>query len=120
MQAAMRIHLAAGAEEVRAPLANAPVFRPDRGGSFHDFLRDAERIGLQRHAFPLFSAHQMSSARVARSPGLGAVNPHGESWDLKRLFVVDGSTLPTSSGVNPMLTILAISHFLSQRIVAQL
>lgn len=118
MLEAMRIHLAAGAEEVRAPLANAPTFRPGQGGSFNEFLRDVERAGLQRPTYPLFSAHQMSSARIAMSPKLGAVNPHGESWELKRLFVVDGSALPTSSGVNPLLTIMAVSHFLSQRIAA--
>lgn len=120
MQEAMRIHLAAGAEEVRAPLAHAPTFRPDQGGSFNEFLRDVEKSGLRRNSFPLFSAHQMSSARVGGSPRLGAVNPHGESWEMKRLFVVDGSALPTSSGVNPLLTIHAVSHFLSQRIAAVL
>lgn len=120
MQEAMRIHLAAGAVEVRAPLANAPTFRPDQGGSFNEFLREVEQAGLRRQTFPLFSAHQMSSARIAMSPKLGAVNPHGESWELKRLFVVDGSALPTSSGVNPILTIMGVSHFLSQRIAALL
>jgi len=120
MQEAMRIHLAAGADEVRAPLANAPTFRPEQGGSFNEFLRGVEQTGLRRNGFPLFSAHQMSSSRIAMSPKLGALNPHGESWELKRLFVVDGSVLPTSSGVNPLLTILGVSHFLSQRIAALL
>ena len=120
MQEAMRIHLAAGAVEVRAPLANAPTFRPAEGGSFNEFLRGVEQTGLRPNAFPAFSAHQMSSARIAGSPKLGAVNPHGETWELKRLFVLDGSALPTSSGVNPMLTILGVSHFLSQRIAALL
>jgi long-chain-alcohol oxidase len=120
MLEALRIHLAAGAEEVRPPLASGPSFRPDRDGSLNAFLQGVERAGLHRHAFPLFSAHQMSSARIGASPKLGAVNPHGESWDVKRLFVVDGSTMPTSSGVNPMLTILGLAHFLSQRIAAQL
>jgi choline dehydrogenase-like flavoprotein len=120
MQEAMRIHLAAGANEVRAPLANAPTFRPATDGSFNEFLRGVEQAGLRPNAFPLFSAHQMSSSRIGGSPKLGAVDPHGESWELKRLFVVDGSALPTSSGVNPMLTIQAVSHYLSQRIAVQL
>ncbi|MDP2313845.1 MAG: GMC family oxidoreductase N-terminal domain-containing protein [Pseudomonadota bacterium] len=120
MQEAMRVHLAAGALEVRAPLANAPTYRPEQGGSFNEFLRGVEQAGLRPNGFPLFSAHQMSSSRIAGSPKLGAVNPHGESWELKHLFVLDGSALPTSSGVNPMLTILGVSHFLSQRIAALL
>lgn len=119
MQEALRIHLAAGAVEVRAPLANAPSFKAG-SGSFNEFLRGVEKSGLRPNEVPLFSAHQMSSARIGMSPKQGALNAHGESWELKRLFVVDGSVLPTSSGVNPLLTILGVSHFLAQRIVAQL
>ena len=120
MQEAMRIHLAAGATEVRPPLASAPTYRPARDGSFNEFLRGVEQAGLRRNAVPLFSAHQLSSARVASSPRLGAVDPHGQTWELKRLFVVDGSALPTATGVNPLLTIMGVSHFLSQRIAAHL
>lgn len=120
MQEAMRVHLAAGVEEVRPPLAHAPTFRPAEGGSFNEFLRNVERAGVRPNALPLFSAHQMSSARIGPSPREGAVNPHGESWEMKRLFVVDASTFPTASGVNPLLTVHAVSHFLSQRIAALL
>ena len=120
MQEAMRVHLAAGAVEVRAPLAHAPTFRPEERGSFHDFLRDLEHAGVRPNALPLFSAHQLSSARIGGDPRRGAITPHGESWELQRLFVVDGSALPSASGVNPLLTIMAVSHFLSQRIAALL
>jgi choline dehydrogenase-like flavoprotein len=33
---------------------------------------------------------------------------------VKGLFVSDGSVFPAASGVNPMLTIMALSHYISQ------
>jgi choline dehydrogenase-like flavoprotein len=33
----------------------------------------------------------------------------GHVWDCERLTIVDGSTVPTSLGVNPQLTIMALA-----------
>ena len=61
----------------------------------------------------LFSAHQMSSARIGGDARSGAVRPDGETWDVENVFVVDGSVFPTATGVNPMLSILGTAHYLS-------
>ncbi len=58
----------------------------------------------------------MSSARIAGSPRHGALDPSGAAWEVKNLYVVDGSALPTASGVNPMVTIMATAHYLAQGI----
>jgi choline dehydrogenase-like flavoprotein len=31
-------------------------------------------------------------------------------WGIRGLYVADASTFPTASGVNPMLTVMAIAH----------
>jgi choline dehydrogenase-like flavoprotein len=58
----------------------------------------------------LFSFHIMGSARLGNSPKTSATNPDGETWEVRNLFVMDGSSFPSASGVNPMITIEAIAH----------
>jgi len=39
---------------------------------------------------------------------------NGETVEVQNLFVADGSAFPACSGVNPMLTIMALAHFTAQ------
>lgn len=117
---ALKVHQAAGAREVYSPHNEQLGFVNDGRSDFAAFLKTVESRGLKANDFPLFSAHQMSSCRIAAHPQLGAVRPDGQLWELKRCFVVDGSALPTATGVNPMLSILTLAHYLSQQIKAAL
>lgn len=45
-----------------------------------------------------------------------ACDPAGELWDVAGLYVADGSAFPTPSGVNPMISIYAISYLTAQGI----
>lgn len=116
----LRVHLAAGASEVSSPHNQPLVYRPDEGGDFEAFLKQVEARGFQPNAYMLFSAHQMSSARIGGDSALGAIDPSGETYEIKNLFVADGSALPTASGVNPMVTIMGTAHYLAQQIKARL
>ena len=116
----LRVHRAAGAQEVSSPHNQALVYRPDEGGDFEAFLKQVEARGFQPNAYMLFSAHQMSSCRIGGDSVLGAVDPSGETYEVKNLFVADGSVLPTASGVNPMVTIMGTAHYLAQHIKAKL
>ena len=44
----------------------------------------------------------------------------GETFEVRNLFVADGSALPTATGVNPMLTIMGVSYMVAQQIKAKL
>ncbi len=68
----------------------------------------------------LFSAHQMSTCRMASTAAEGVVRETGETWECRDLFVVDASVFPTSLGINPMLTIAAFAHLSSTHIVERL
>ena len=66
----------------------------------------------------LFGA--MGSARMGGSPEVSAVNPDGETWEVKDLVVADASCFPTASGVNPMISIEAIAYMNAKRLAARL
>jgi choline dehydrogenase-like flavoprotein len=52
----------------------------------------------------------MGTARMGDAPRFSATNPDGETWEVKNLYVMDGSSFPSASGVNPMISIEAIAH----------
>lgn len=113
---ALRVQQAGGATKITAP-HNAYIQWHD-GQDFEAFLAKVERAGLSAGSYALFSAHQMGSARIASTPALGAVKPDGESWEVRGLYVADGSLFPTASGVNPMVTIMGLAHHISREMVA--
>lgn len=116
---ALRIHYAAAADQLAAPHHRVPFYR--RGeGDFEAWLEQVAKAGLPSNSFILGSAHQMSSCRMGANPSRGAVAPDGETFEVRNLFVADASALPTASGVNPMLTIMALAHIVAQRLKARL
>lgn len=44
---------------------------------------------------------------MASSPESGVVNPDGQVFSVENLYIVGASIFPTSSGVNPSLTVAA-------------
>ncbi len=107
IEEAFRIHHAAGAREIAGPHSS---LEPYRGGSLEGYLKGLARAGFRPNTYALFSAHQMGTCPMGGSASRSVVDPHGEHWDVKNLFVADGSVFPTALGVNPMLTIMALAH----------
>jgi choline dehydrogenase-like flavoprotein len=52
-------------------------------------------------------AHQNGTIRFGHDPKTSALDIHCKAHDLDNLYVVDGSFFPSSSAVNPALTIMA-------------
>jgi choline dehydrogenase-like flavoprotein len=100
---------AAGAKEVYLPILG---MRPLDADSFRRF--DLDRVPGRR--FECGSQHPLGSCRLGVSAGASAVDTDGKLWDAERLYVVDGSILPTSLGVNPQLTIMAMATRIAQRL----
>lgn len=98
-----RVYLAAGAREVRVPIAG---YAPVRD------LRDVER--LERAPFAarhvdLTAYHPLGTARMGKAPLRSVVDLTHESHDVHNLFLCDGSSVPGSLGVNPQMTIMAMA-----------
>jgi choline dehydrogenase-like flavoprotein len=54
---------------------------------------------------------------MAESPDLGAVDDTGAVYGYEGLYCIDGSIVPTSLGVNPSLTISALTERCAERLV---
>ena len=82
-----------------------------------------ERNGLGRFmklTYPAVNAaHPLGGCRMADSTDLGVVDHRGEVFGNEGLFCIDSSAIPTSLGVNPSLTISAVSERAVEQLIAR-
>jgi long-chain-alcohol oxidase len=117
---AARILEAAGAELIFSPHAKWCAYEPGRRGSLGSFEQAMDSAGWDAGHLALFSFHIMGSARMGGSPETSATNPEGQAWEVRNLYVMDGSAFPSASGVNPMISIEAIAHHNASVLAARL
>jgi len=55
------------------------------------------------------STHVQGGCRMGSDPERSVIDAHGESHDVRRLFVGDGSAVPCTLSVNPSLTIMSLA-----------
>ncbi len=101
------IFFAAGALKVFTGIARMPVM--------HSPADIEKLLGLKIKPVQveMLAFHPLGSCRMAAHPGLGAVSPAGETYDVRNLFVSDGGVVPTSLGVNPQITIMALATLIA-------
>jgi len=123
---ALRVLEAAGAYQVSAPHSTPRTLRfepslseSDKRPELENFIGAMTPDAWRTNSFALFSAHQMSSCRMGGSPTRGALDPAGEAFEARNLFVADGSVLPTAVGRNPMVTIMAVAYMVAQHVKAR-
>jgi choline dehydrogenase-like flavoprotein len=114
MEILVRVFIAAGAEA---------VFTQMKGFVEVTDLRDLERFRRTRHHardFDLTAHHPLGTCHMGVDPRSSVVGPTHEAHDLPGLFVCDGSAVPSSIGVNPMMTIMAMAtraaRFIARRV----
>lgn len=64
--------------------------------------------------------HQCGTARFGNDPATSVLDPFCRTWDVDNLYVVDASFLPSSTAVNPSLTIVAQAIRTSEEILRNL
>ncbi len=64
-------------------------------------------------------SHAVGTLRFGCSPGQSVLDENCRLWGVDNLFVLDGSFMPTSGGVNPSLTIAANAFRVSDHIISQ-
>jgi choline dehydrogenase-like flavoprotein len=116
LRAAADVLAAAGATELRT-LHTPPVrARPGERDWRRRFGESMDRWGYRHCRMAFITFHQMASCAMGAEPRRGVVGETGESFEATGLFVADGSAFPTSSGVNPMITIMAIADHVARGI----
>jgi choline dehydrogenase-like flavoprotein len=100
---------AAGAREVFLPVLGAAPLDADTFAKL-----DLDKVPGSR--LECGSQHPLGSCQMATTASRGAVDREGKLFDTSNVFVVDGSVLPTSLGVNPQLTIMAMATRIAQRV----
>ncbi len=100
-----RLQFAAGARRVMS-LHGEPVVLEREAD-----VAKLEGAAWERLRVKIVTAHQMGGCAMGKDPARSVVDPHLRYHDLDNLFVVDGSVLPTSLGVNPQETIFGIARW---------
>jgi long-chain-alcohol oxidase len=116
---AAQIHEAAGARRIFSSHSKWVAYEPG-SGSRERFMADADTAGYGAGQCILNSFHIMGSARMGGSPSTSACDPMGQTWDVRDLYVFDGSSFPTASGVNPQISIQSIAHMGARGLAARL
>ncbi|KAG9232743.1 putative long-chain-alcohol oxidase FAO2 [Amylocarpus encephaloides] len=87
---------------------------------FGEWLEEFKRIGNKPPYASFTSAHQMGTCRMSTHERDGVVDEKGRVWGTQNLYVSDASVFPSASGVNPMITNMAISDWISRGIAREM
>lgn len=114
LEAAARILLAAGAEEVLLPWTDPLRIRDESG------LAAIQAHGVPDYDLALTGVHPMGTLRMGDDPRRAVVSSRGEHHGLPGLFVCDGSIFPTALGVPPQISIYTFSRHISRFVLEAL
>jgi choline dehydrogenase-like flavoprotein len=108
------LYFAAGAREYYPVVHGFPVVR-----SLEE-LRQLDPARVKAGDLKLSAYHPMGTARMGEDPRRAVVDSYGRSFAVEGLYVCDASLLPSSTAVNPQLTIMATAHRIGRRLAAVL
>ncbi|HEX6540511.1 MAG TPA: GMC family oxidoreductase N-terminal domain-containing protein [Ktedonobacterales bacterium] len=83
------------------------------------FLAEIARRDIMPNRVIVGTAHQMGTCRLGGSARTAVANPDGQVYGVEGLYIGDASGFPTASGVNPMLSTMALAYHVAQRIKAR-
>jgi hypothetical protein len=118
---AIRIHAAAGAQEILFSLAHGQIsWKQGQGQSLENFIQSIIKQPLLNGAQPIISAHQLCTCRMGQDAATSVADINGELHDVKGVWIGDASACPTSLGANPMVTIMALAERTADKMAASL
>ena len=102
---------AAGARKVIMPFDGVPILHSA------DEVRALARKRIPRSALEVMTVHIMGTARMGGDRSRHVCDSYGKVYDAEGLYVADASLFPSSIGVNPMETIMALATRNAARIL---
>ncbi len=109
-----QVFFAAGATKVHAPISGFDALT-----SVDDLAR-LRRASIRPWDLDLSAYHPLGTARIGRDPATSVCDADHQVHDTPGLYIVDGAAVPTSLGVNPQVTIMALATRAAERIAAKL
>ncbi|KAA8912988.1 hypothetical protein FN846DRAFT_931329 [Sphaerosporella brunnea] len=116
--------VASGVDEIVPPVRGWRSYRVDKqtpqngGGTadprFKAYVAELRSIGLQSS---YASAHPMGTCAMGAGPQNSVVDCKGAVWGVEALHIADASVLPSPTGVNPMITTMAMADWIAERIL---
>ncbi len=110
LRMAARVFFAAGATEVVAGVHGVPIIRSV------DAIDPALPDDIPAHDIGLYASHPMGTCRMGAREDDSVVSPEGRVWGWENLYVADASVFPTSLGVNPQVTVMALGLTIGGRV----
>lgn len=104
------VFFAAGATQFMAGLNGAPILERPQD------IAAALPYDVEPHHLYTYASHPMGTARMSGREADGVVDPWGRVWGWDNLYVSDASLFPTSLGVNPQVTVMALGLMVGETI----
>jgi choline dehydrogenase-like flavoprotein len=109
-----QIWFAAGARRIHAPINGFDIIESP------DDLARLRRATLKPWDLDLSAYHPLGTARMGVDPRSSVVDAGHQVHDIPGLYVVDGAAVPTSLGVNPQITIMALATRAAEKIALRM
>lgn len=112
MKLLSRIYLAAGAKRVMPATF-----------TYHEFTRESQLDALDGYVrdhsdLQVGTGHPQGGNAMSANPARGVVGPDFRVHGLENVFVCDASVFPSSTTVNPQLTVMALANLAAPHVIA--
>jgi choline dehydrogenase-like flavoprotein len=105
-----QIYFAAGAKKVHTPISGFDILESP------DDLAKLRRAKISARDLDLSAYHPLGTARMGIDPAHSVVDQDHQCHDTRGLYIVDGASVPSSLGVNPQVTIMAMATRAAEKI----
>jgi len=114
MDVLAQVFFAAGARRIHTPINGFDVLESPAD------LEALRRARVRAWDLDLSAYHPLGTARMGSDPASSVIGPDHQVHDTAGLYVVDGAAVPSSIGVNPQITIMALATRAAEKIAAAL